>query len=67
MEDDPHRFPLITWAHKYMDLVFAHADRITVLNYGQVLFEGTPEEVRASALVQETYLGEPEAIGFEPC
>lgn len=50
-----------------MDLVFAHADRITVLNYGQVLFEGTPEEVRASALVQETYLGEPEAIGIEPC
>jgi branched-chain amino acid transport system ATP-binding protein len=47
-----------------MDLVFAHADRITVLNYGQVLFEGTPDEVRASALVQETYLGEAEP---EPC
>jgi len=42
-----------------MDLVFAHAERITVLNYGEVLFEGTPEEVRASTLVQETYLGEP--------
>ena len=41
-----------------MDLVFAHATRITVLNYGKVLFEGAPEEVRASALVQETYLGE---------
>ena len=43
-----------------MDLVFAHADRITVLAQGEVLFEGTPEEVRASALVQETYLGEAE-------
>ena len=43
-----------------MDLVFAHASRITVLNYGEVLFEGTPDEVRNSALVQETYLGEAE-------
>jgi ABC-type branched-subunit amino acid transport system ATPase component len=34
-----------------------------VLNYGEVLFEGSPGEVRASALVQETYLGE----GAEPC
>ena len=41
-----------------MDLVFAHADRITVLAQGAVLFEGTPGEVRSSALVQETYLGE---------
>ena len=28
-----------------MDMVFETADRITVLNYGQVLMEGTPEEV----------------------
>jgi len=40
-----------------MDLVFAHAERITVLNYGQVLLEGTPDEVRGSEVVQETYLG----------
>ena len=33
------------------------ADRVTVLNYGQVLLEGTPEEVRASDVVRETYLG----------
>ena len=50
-----------------MDLVFAHADRITVLNYGEVLFEGAPEEVRNSAMVQETYLGEAEAAGVRPC
>ena len=41
-----------------MDLVFAHADRITVLNYGSVLMEGTPDEVRASQLVHDTYLGD---------
>lgn len=40
-----------------MDLVFAHADRITVLNYGSVLMEGTPDEVRASQIVHDTYLG----------
>jgi len=40
-----------------MDMVFEVADRITVLNYGEVLLEGTPEEVRGSAIVQETYLG----------
>ena len=40
-----------------MDMVFEAADRITVLNYGEVLLEGTPEEVRGSAEVQETYLG----------
>lgn len=40
-----------------MDLAFDVADRITVLNYGKVVFEGTPEETRASELVQEIYLG----------
>ena len=40
-----------------MDLVFAHADRITVLNYGSVLMEGTADEVRASQIVHDTYLG----------
>ena len=40
-----------------MDMVFEIADRVTVLNYGQVLLEGTPEEVRASDVVRETYLG----------
>ena len=40
-----------------MDLVFAYADRITVLNYGEVLMEGSPAEVRDSDVVQETYLG----------
>ena len=42
-----------------MDMVFENADRITVLNYGQVLLEGTPDEVRASEVVRDTYLGGP--------
>jgi branched-chain amino acid transport system ATP-binding protein len=40
-----------------MDLALDVADRVTVLNYGEVVFEGTPEETRNSALVNEIYLG----------
>jgi branched-chain amino acid transport system ATP-binding protein len=40
-----------------MDLALDVADRVTVLNYGEVVFEGTPEETRRSSLVNEIYLG----------
>lgn len=42
--------------HK-LDEVLDVADRVTVLNYGEVVFEGTPEETRESRLVHEIYLG----------
>ena len=41
-----------------MDLVHSLADRVTVLEAGSIVFEGTPEEARESALVREIYLGE---------
>jgi branched-chain amino acid transport system ATP-binding protein len=40
-----------------MDVVFAHADRIVVLNRGSVIAEGAPGEVRANAQVRQVYLG----------
>jgi branched-chain amino acid transport system ATP-binding protein len=40
-----------------MDAVFALADRLTVMVNGVVLASGAPEEIRASAAVQEAYLG----------
>ena len=40
-----------------MDAIFELAERITVLNEGSVLTEGTPAEVKANATVQEAYLG----------
>jgi branched-chain amino acid transport system permease protein len=40
-----------------MDAIFELAEQITVLREGSVLVEGTPDEIRASAEVQEAYLG----------
>ncbi len=40
-----------------MDSLFELAERITVLQEGRVLVEGTPDEIKRNAEVQEAYLG----------
>lgn len=40
-----------------MDVVFGQADRVAVLVRGQLLAEGTPQQIRADARVQQAYLG----------
>ena len=40
-----------------MDVVFAHATRMIVLNRGHLIAQGAPQEVRANAEVQRIYLG----------
>ena len=40
-----------------MDVVFDVADQISVLHFGEVLETGTPQQIHASAKVQEIYLG----------
>jgi branched-chain amino acid transport system ATP-binding protein len=44
-----------------MEVVMDLADRITVLNHGQVLARGTPAEIRANRTVQAAYLGSEDA------
>ncbi len=41
-----------------MDRVFQLADRITAMNEGRVIAEGSPAEVRANAELQRVYLGD---------
>ena len=40
-----------------MDALFELAERVTVLQEGRVLVEGTPDEIKGNAKVQEAYLG----------
>ncbi len=40
-----------------MDLLFELVERVTVLQEGRVLVEGTPSEIKNNAAVQEAYLG----------
>ena len=47
---------LICIAHD-MDLVFGIATRILLLHYGEVIIEGKPEEIKASPIVKEIYMG----------
>jgi len=41
-----------------MDIVFSLSDWIVVMNRGEVLAEGRPDEIRANREVREIYLGE---------
>ena len=48
-----------------MDVVFAHADRIMVLDRGALIAEGAPTAVRSNRKVQEIYLGSGSVHGVE--
>jgi branched-chain amino acid transport system ATP-binding protein len=40
-----------------MDIALRVAERVTMMHEGQVIFEGSPEEIRANELIHDLYLG----------
>jgi len=40
-----------------MDVVFSHSHRILVLNRGELIANGSTDDIRNNPLVQEVYLG----------
>lgn len=49
-----------------LDVVFTLADKVTVLHLGSVIEDGSPDQVRASELVQRVYLGVDPEDAFPP-
>ena len=55
VRDLARRVSIVLIEHK-MNLIMQVSDHITVLHFGRVLTEGTPDEVRNNPKVQEVYL-----------
>ena len=54
--DLPRSLTLLMIEHD-MDVALGVADRVTVMNRGQVMAEGTPEQVQADPKVRDVYFG----------
>ena len=50
------RYTIVLIEHK-IDVVMSMSDRISVMHFGRVIAEGTPDEIRRNADVRRAYLG----------
>lgn len=57
LQDLKSEAPILLVEHD-MDAVFALADRISVLVYGQIIATGSVDDIRSNPRVREAYLGE---------
>jgi branched-chain amino acid transport system ATP-binding protein len=56
LADLPREMTLLLIEHD-MDVALTIADSVTLMRDGAVIVEGTPDEIRTSAVVREVYLG----------
>ncbi len=59
--NEEHGVTIVLIEHD-MGVVMDISDRITVLNFGQKIAEGPPDEVRQNPLVIQAYLGEEQSV-----
>jgi branched-chain amino acid transport system ATP-binding protein len=50
------RYTIVLIEHK-MDIIMSVSDRISVMHFGSLIAEGTPEEIQRNAEVRRAYLG----------
>jgi branched-chain amino acid transport system ATP-binding protein len=61
-----HLGATVLYTEHNMDAVFGIADRVLVLIDGQLVAQGSPQEVAANQVVRERYLGQTFSLNKEP-